>query len=200
METSEEDLIGEPLEEVPKREPDEDCNARRWRKRSDDSKVFVGYCNRTSGWGTDGDSGRCTTHGQNGGAPKGNSNAKGNDGGAPEGNTNAADHGAYSDKFLDGFVGPDGKDRIEEGFDLTDTPEGAKKQARLMAQVALEKFRVTGDERFLRRYEAICDKAGIFPNEELDLNHNGIESAFMSNLKGYHESKGAAEEGDDVNG
>jgi hypothetical protein len=56
-----------------------------------------------------------------------------------------------------------------------------------MAQVAIEKFRVTGDERFLRRYESICDKAGIFPNEEVDLNHDGLESAFMGNLKGYHE-------------
>ena len=135
--------------------------------------------------------GKCSSHGgsDRSGAPEGNTNAKGNDGGAPEENTNAADHGAYSDKFLDGFVGPDGKERIEDGYDLAEDPEGAQKQARLMAQVALEKFRVTGDERFLRRYESICRKASIFPNDEMTMNHEGLEDAFMSNLRDYHEGE-----------
>jgi hypothetical protein len=114
--------------------------------------------------------GKCSTHGgsDDSGAPEGNTNAEGNDGGAPEENTNAADHGGYSDKFLDNFVGPDGKERIEDGYDLAEDPEGAQKQALLMAQVALEKFRVTGDERFLRRYESICDTFGIAPADELE--------------------------------
>jgi len=156
-----------------------------WGQCIADAKSHPGRC----GGYAQGPHGKCTTHGgsDDSGAPEGNTNAEGNSGGAPEENTNAADHGAYSEKFLEGFVGDSGKERIEEGFELTDTPEGAKKQARLMAQVAIEKFRVTGDERFLRRYESICDKAGIFPNEEVDLNHDGLESAFMGNLKGYHE-------------
>lgn len=92
MEQSEDDLVGEPIDEVPQREPGEECNARR-----NDRGRFVGYCNRTSGWGTDQDYGRCRTHGQNGGAPEDNDNATGNDGGAaPEGNANAASHELYS--------------------------------------------------------------------------------------------------------
>jgi hypothetical protein len=78
MEHDESDLVGQPLEDVPKRDADEDCNAR----RSDDGR-FVGYCNRTAGWGTDDSSGRCRTHGA--------------EGGAPEDNTNAVTHGAYAD-------------------------------------------------------------------------------------------------------
>ncbi|SEH60594.1 hypothetical protein SAMN05192561_11218 [Halopenitus malekzadehii] len=190
-----EDLIGTPISDAPKRDPDSHCNGRRKQRQDgelveddDGNYLFAGYCQLVAGWGTDDDEGRCRKHGGNGGSGGAREGA-----GAPEDNTNAADHGAYSDKFLEGFVGDDGKDRIEEGYELSETPEGAKKQARFMAQVALEKFRVTGDERFLRRYEQICDKAGIFPNEEVDLNHNGIETAFMGNLKQYHEE-------DDVDG
>ncbi|WEL29866.1 hypothetical protein [Haloferax volcanii] len=114
--------------------------------------------------------GKCHSHG--GSTPTADENE--NVGrGDQDGNTNAATHGAYSEKFLEGFVGPNGKERIEDGYELTDTPEGAKKQARLMAQVALEKFRVTNDERFLRRYEAICDKANIFPEDVDRTEHTG---------------------------
>jgi len=70
MEPSEDDLIGQPVSDVPKRQPDADCNAR----RSDDGR-FLGYCDRTAGWGTDTGEGRCRTHGGNGGAPEGNANA-----------------------------------------------------------------------------------------------------------------------------
>jgi len=182
-------LVGTPISDVPQRGPDNHCNGRR-KQRADGELVendegnhlFAGYCQLVAGWGTDDDEGRCSKHGGNGGSGGTREGA-----GADEGNTNAADHGAYSDKFLEGFVGDDGKDRIEAGYELADTREGARKQARLMAQVALEKFRVTGDERFLRRYESICDRASIFPNEEVDLNHNNLEEAFMGNLKGYHE-------------
>jgi len=93
MEPDESDLIREPLDEVPVRDPDEDCNARR-----DDDGQFLGYCDRSAGWGTDGNKGRCRTHGGNGGAPEGNDNAEGNDGGPPEKNTNAVTHGAYADE------------------------------------------------------------------------------------------------------
>lgn len=79
-------------ERPPKKEPDEECNGRRF-----DNGTFIGYCNRTAGWGTDHvHEGRCKTHGGNGGAPKGNSNAAGNPGGgAPLGNSNAMEHGLY---------------------------------------------------------------------------------------------------------
>lgn len=89
----ESDLTGEPLRDVPERPPDGECNARRTDRRD----RFVGYCDRTAGWGTDGDEGRCSTHGGSGGAPEGNDNAEGNDGGAPEGNRNASTHDLYTD-------------------------------------------------------------------------------------------------------
>jgi len=114
MEQSEDDLVGNPLKEVPQREPDEDCNARR-----DDDGRFLGYCDRTAGWGTDGDNGRCRTHGGDGGAPEGNDNAKGNNGGAPEKNTNAVSHGLYAEKnrFYQEVIGDDLRELCDEIFE-----------------------------------------------------------------------------------
>ena len=62
---NEEELIGEPIENVPQREPGGDCNAR----RSADGK-FKGYCGNPAGKGTEhlGD-GRCSHHG--GSSPRG---------------------------------------------------------------------------------------------------------------------------------
>lgn len=104
--TDEEELIGKPLPEVPQREPGGTCNGRRKKSRDgelleDDQgrKIFAGYCQLTSGWGTDDDHGRCRKHGGGSdGAPEGNDNAEGNDGGAEEGNTRAVTHGAYADQ------------------------------------------------------------------------------------------------------
>lgn len=107
-------LIGKPVDEVPQRAPDDDCNARRT-----DRGRFVGYCNRTAGWGTDSDEGRCSTHGGNGGAPERNANAEGD--GAPADNTNAVSHGLFVDpnKFYEQVIG-DGLrelcDRIYAGY------------------------------------------------------------------------------------
>jgi len=78
--TDEQDLIGEPLEEVPQRDPGEDCNARK-----SSGGTFRGYCGATAGKGTDHvGEGRCSHHG-------------GSSDGAPEDNTNAVTHGAYAD-------------------------------------------------------------------------------------------------------
>lgn len=65
MKENEDSLIGEPMEDVPKIEPGEDCNAR---KSSDG--IFKGYCRNRSGYKTDhvGD-GRCFLHGGN--SPRG---------------------------------------------------------------------------------------------------------------------------------
>jgi hypothetical protein len=43
------------------------------------------------------------------------------------------------------------------------------------------------DPRWFRRYEGICDKFGIAPEDELTVHHEGLEDAFMSNLRDYHE-------------
>jgi len=99
MDVTEDELVGEPLDQVPEQDPtDERCMGRRSEKRDGES-VFLGYCGAWPGKGTDHvGEGRCSKHGGAGGAPEGNDNAEGNDGGgAPENNTNAVTHGAYAD-------------------------------------------------------------------------------------------------------
>lgn len=89
--------------------------------------------------------------------------------GAPEGNTNAVSVEAWSESFVSDFLREEEIERVRRGSDALGTPEGAQELARQVAMVCLEQFRRTGDERFLRRYESICDKANIFPEEEIDL-------------------------------
>jgi len=50
--------VGDPVNEVPERAPDEYCNAR----TTEDGK-FQGYCGEPAGEGTDKDAGRCWKHG-----------------------------------------------------------------------------------------------------------------------------------------
>jgi len=142
-------LVGEPVDDVPEREPDEHCNARRTR-----DGTFIGYCKRTAGWGTDDDDGRCSSHGGSGGSSDDH-----------EGNDWAATHGAYSESFVQDFLTEDEIKRVEQAREVLKTPQGAQEDARLMAAIAKEQFRRTSDERFLRRYESICDTFGIAPED-----------------------------------
>jgi len=173
MDHQPDDLVGEPVDDVPTREPDEYCNARRTR-----DGTFTGYCKRTSGWGTERDSGRCSSHGGSGGS-----------GDEHEGNDWAATHGAYSDSFVQDFLTEEEIERVRQAEDLLEEPESAQALARTVAGITLEQFRRTGDERFLRRYESISDTFGIAPDDELTVNHEGLEDAFMSNLRDYHEGE-----------
>lgn len=115
-------------------------------------------CGLSAGWGTDNDTGPCKFHG---GATEG--------GGAPEGNSNAAKHGAWSDSFVTDFLRDDEIERVRKAEDLLGEPETAQDVARTAAAIALEQFRRTGDDRFLRRYESICDTFGIAPADELEV-------------------------------
>jgi hypothetical protein len=115
-------------------------------------------CGHPAGWGTDNDSGPCKFHG---GATEG--------AGAPEGNDNAVTVGAWAEDFYDGFLTEAEQDRVEKSAEILGDNAGAQEVARHAASVCLEQFRRTGDERFMRRYESICDKAGIFPEEEIDV-------------------------------
>lgn len=183
MDVNEDELVGKPTEEVPTLETtDEDCMGKRTEKRGDET-VFVGYCRSTPGRGTDHTGeGRCKHHGGAGGSGGAREGA-----GAPEGNTNAATHGAYAESFVSDFLTEEEIERVDQAQELLDSPEGAQSHARLLAAIAVEQYRRSGDERFLRRYESICEKAGIFPGDELTVNHEGLEDAFMSNLREYHE-------------
>ena len=90
IEDTDEDLTGKPADDVPKREPDGDCNGKRTKGRGGES-VFVGYCGQPEGWGCGPDitEGRCKHHG--------GLNSGENGQGGTEGNTNAVTHGAYAD-------------------------------------------------------------------------------------------------------
>lgn len=113
-------------------------------------------CGLAAGWGTDNDSGPCKFHG---GASEG----------APEGNDNAVSHGAYAESFVTDFLTEGEIARVEDAQELLGTPESAQDHGRLVAAIALEQFRRSGDERFLRRYESICDTFGIAPADEVEV-------------------------------
>ncbi|QLG63094.1 hypothetical protein [Halorarum salinum] len=119
-------------------------------------------CGRPAGWGTEFDDGKCRNH-------RGTSR----DGSSHEGNTNAATHGAYAESFVEDFLTDDEIERVEQAQELLGTVEGAQDHGRLIAAIAIEQFRRTGDDRFLRRYEAICDKFGIAPADVQKHEHSG---------------------------
>jgi hypothetical protein len=90
-------------------------------------------------------------------------------GGAPEGNDNAVDVGAWAEDFYEDFLTEAEKERVFRSAEALENPESAKEVARHAASVCLEQFRRTGDERFFRRWESICDTFEIAPTDELEL-------------------------------
>jgi len=121
-------------------------------------------CGLKAGWGTEHVGvGACKLHGGNAGAP--------------EGNDNAVTVGAWADNFYTDFLTEAEKERVNESAELLGNKANAKEIGQHAASVSLEQFRRTGDERFLRRFESICDKFGITPPDELevsgDMNHTG---------------------------
>lgn len=172
----EDELVGQLSEDIPKIAADTKCRGKRTEKRDDES-VFVGYCGARAGKGTDegvGDGRRCNHHGG------GNSGKNGQ--GASEGNDNAVDHGGYREHFTRHLT--DGEqDAFDEARRALGDPKDAKEVAQTAASLCLIQYDRTGDERFMRRYESICDKAGIFPNEEIDVNHSGTIDLWKSSAE-----------------
>jgi len=113
-------------------------------------------CGLSAGWGTDNDSGPCKFHG-------------GASSGAPEGNDNAVTVGAWADDFFEDFLTEGEQRRVKEMADALHDEATAKELGQHVATLALEQFRRTGDERFLRRFESICDKFGIAPADEVNV-------------------------------
>ncbi|MFC3957555.1 hypothetical protein [Halovivax cerinus] len=139
----EEELLDEPIDDVPKLLPGWYCNAR----RSDDG-VFVGYCSNRAGKGTDhvGD-GRCSFHGgaaDNAGRENGN-----------------YVHGAYSREFhaaLLGFVESEHPGTIEAA---DSDPVARRRLGRYLASFALEKFARSEDPRHLCEFEMALENFGL---------------------------------------
>lgn len=121
-----------------------------------------GECGLPAGWGTEFDSGKCRHC--RGTSPDGSSH---------EGNDWAATHGAYSESFVEDFLRDEEIERVKQFEELAGSIEGAQAVARTAAGIALEQFRRTGDERFLRRYESICDTFGIAPDDVQKVDHKG---------------------------
>lgn len=95
------------------------------------------------------------------------------DGDSHEDNDWAAKHGAYSESFVKDFLTDKEIERVEQMKDILDSDEGVKEDAKLTAAIAKEQWRRTGDERFLRRYESLCDTFGLTPPEEHEVEHSG---------------------------
>ncbi|ADD05226.1 uncharacterized protein Nmag_1650 [Natrialba magadii ATCC 43099] len=181
--TDEDDLIGHPLEKVPTREPDDTCNGRRKQKQDgqivrdgEDRVLFGGYCQLTSGWGTEIDHGRCRKHGGGSTGPK-------TEEGKETSSQNALKHGAFCEHFTSSLTEGE-SEAFEDAYDHLGDPGDAQDVARAAASMCLLQFRRSGDERFLRRFEGLCDKFGIAPADELEVSGSvTLEDAFMRNLK-----------------
>lgn len=119
-------------------------------------------CGNAAGWGTPDDSGKCRHH--RGTSPDGSSH---------EGNDWGATHHAYSQSFVEDWLREDEIERVEQLQDILEIPEGAVAYGRLAVGIAMEQFRRSGDERFLRRAESIADTFGIAPEDELQVEHSG---------------------------
>lgn len=116
-------------------------------------------CGHPAGWGTDSDSGPCKFHG--GASP-----------GAPEGNDNAATHEAFREFFAETLTDEEAH-AVRNAERLLEDEASAQRLGRTAAGLCLTQFRRTGDERFLRRMESICDTFGLAPEDAVQVEHSG---------------------------
>lgn len=138
----------------------------------------VPYCLLAAGHGTSdpkrtGEPGAaCTHHG----------------GDSPMGPDNPAFRSGAFSKWFTSHLTEDEQAAFDDAREMLDDPEDAQEVAKHAAMLCLIQARRSGDERFYRRFESICDKFGIAPEDELTVHHEGLEDAFMSNLRDYHEN------------
>lgn len=113
--------------------------------------------------------GKCYNHG--GSTPTKEENPDvGN--GDQEGNDNAVTHGAFREHFTSMLN--DGEQRaFQDAYEQLGDPGSAQDVARAAASVCLLQFQRSGDERFLRRFEGLCDKFNIAPADVQEIEHSG---------------------------
>jgi len=162
MDVDEDTLIGKPTDEVPTMQPtDEDCMG----QRTNSDGTFAGYCRSTPGRGTDHvGEGRCKHHG--------GKNSGENGQGATEGNDNAVTHGAFREFFAETLTDAEAQ-AVEQAEALLEDTTDAQKVGRTAASLCLVQYRRTGDERFMRRFESICDTFEIAPEDVERVQHEG---------------------------
>lgn len=95
------------------------------------------------------------------------------------------EHGAFSEQFTSHLTG-DEQAAFADAREQLAEPEGAQDIAREAAAMCLLKFRRTGRSEFLRRFEGLCDKFNIAPDEELTVNMKGVEQALLDDVRSYH--------------
>lgn len=122
----------------------------------DEYDVDSGYCE-----GHPMDNGRCYHHG-----------GQAENGGAPEGNENAATHRAYAEHAVKSLTESEA-DVFDEVAEDLENPESAQDVARHAASYCLIMGHRAGDDRWFRRYESICDKFGIAPENVERHEHTG---------------------------
>jgi hypothetical protein len=106
----------------------------------------------------------------------------GKNGDSHQNNDNAVDVGAWAEDFYEDFLTKAEKERVFKSAEALENPQNAKKVARHAASVCLEQFRRTGDERFIRRYESLCDTFGIAPPDELAVSGSGDDGEILIDL------------------
>ena len=121
----------------------------------------IPYCTLAAGWGVDDAStGKCDNHGGSGGAPPGNDNA--------------VDHGAYAELAKRPLIEGE-KKAMGEAEEKLEDPADAKEIARTAASYCLMMGHRSQDPRWFRRFEGICDKFAIAPEEVMraEVEHTG---------------------------
>lgn len=154
-------LVGMDPDEVPKQEPtDEACLGKKT-----SGGEFKGFCRATPGRGTDHlGEGRCKHHG--------GLNSGENGQGGTEGNQNAVTHGAYAQHAVNSLTEAE-REAFEEISEKLEDPEDAQEIARHAASYCLMMGHRAADDRWFRRYEGLCDKFGIAPEDVERREHTG---------------------------
>lgn len=112
----------------------------------------------------------CSHHGGNNSGPTGEDNG-------------AYKHGAYS-KYLKSDL----SENEQAVFDEVAENGWTKSHAKEMAAEALIKYKRSGDERFLRRWESICEKFNLIDSTD-KIEVSGPAEAMMLDVKAYHEGR-----------
>lgn len=126
-----------------------------------------------------GSHGKCRNHG--GATPTAEENER-QGRGDQEGNRNAVTHGAFAKHFTSHLTAGE-QAAFDDAVEALDSPGGAQAIARQAASICLLQFHRSGNERFLRRFEGLCDKFNIAPTDELEISGEGFEFTLTTEEK-----------------
>lgn len=178
--------LGMKLDDVPKTEPNGECNGKKAETTDDGDRLFNGYCSLPAGWGVveGGEDGRrCKLHG---GVPSG---------GAPSSNQNAIKHGLNSDPHhYYNSLSPEHKQYIEEMAAAIEdrvrdnTGSVDPLDQRLARNIAIELHIVSKASAYVEKESGLMQKVatGNGPHEETAPLLDEIrryDNSIMSNLK-----------------